>query len=332
MLVSVVLATYNGEKYITEQINSILTQSLKPGEVIIRDDGSSDDTINIIRSIAGHSEIPFKIVEGRHNLGYAQNFIEAIKISSGKYIFLSDQDDIWFNEKISTVIKAFESDLQPLVIINNQKLVDSSLSTYGETTLSILYKQKRSSMDFVHGCCTAFHSKIKPIVLARPEGLAHDDWIHFIGQNCKSRLIIEKPLQLYRRHSAAVTSSQMNSPNPVFDTTQRSSILRSHAETLAVTTSLKMKLLWHLALKRELLKYESHQGLKKYIEIGMKHNQLMIIAIENRIFNIQNKNIFGILNSFLSGDYTFFKGAKTFIRDFISIIFCLKISEWFLRK
>ena len=100
MKISVVMAVYNGEKYIEEQLMSILSQSIMPDELIIQDDGSSDSTTDKIQSITEKSDVSVKLIKNKENLGFSKNFITAISAASGEYIFLSDQDDIWKKDRI----------------------------------------------------------------------------------------------------------------------------------------------------------------------------------------------------------------------------------------
>ena len=103
-LISVVLATYNGEKYIEEQINSILQQTYSPLEVIIVDDASTDNTVSILRQFeTSHSCI--KVFTSEVNAGYIKNFEKGMLLARGEYIALSDQDDIWEEEKLCRLME-----------------------------------------------------------------------------------------------------------------------------------------------------------------------------------------------------------------------------------
>ncbi len=102
--ISVAMATYNGEKYIKEQLESILLQLENQDEVIVSDDGSTDHTLKIIESL---NDQRIKILKGPRN-GVKQNFAHALSFCKGKYIFLSDQDDIWLENKVKHLLTCFE--------------------------------------------------------------------------------------------------------------------------------------------------------------------------------------------------------------------------------
>lgn len=119
------MATYNGEMYIREQLDSILNQTLLPDEIIIQDDGSTDNTVNIIKEyIAKNKNIKFNI--NKKNLGYIENFYNLLKQASGDYIFLSDQDDICLKTKYEEMVKVMESNSNIQVLSCNPKIIDQN--------------------------------------------------------------------------------------------------------------------------------------------------------------------------------------------------------------
>lgn len=109
--ISVAMATYNGEKFIEEQLESILNQSCSVDEIIIRDDISSDNTAAVIQAFIRNKgiedKVDFKVNE--KNLGYASNFMSALKKTRGDYVFFCDQDDIWPEDRVENMIAALES-------------------------------------------------------------------------------------------------------------------------------------------------------------------------------------------------------------------------------
>src|ERR1700728_1787253 len=105
--ISVAMATFNGEKYIREQLDSIAGQTLLPFELVITDDGSTDATLGIVENFASVAPFPVKIHRNESRLGYANNFIRAASLCQGELIAFCDQDDIWMTEKFSVCSEFF---------------------------------------------------------------------------------------------------------------------------------------------------------------------------------------------------------------------------------
>lgn len=207
--VSVAMATYNGEKYIEEQILSILNQSYSVDEIIISDDGSTDETINIIKKF-NCSKI--KIENGPH-LGVKKNFENAIKKCHSDIIFLADQDDIWVENKVECVINEFLIDEDISLIVHdavvfedrkNNVIYDSffEFRKCGKGILKNIYKNTYI------GCCMAFRKKIIDKIIPIPNSVEmHDQWIGIINEMiCGKSKFINNKLLKYRRHSNNTSS------------------------------------------------------------------------------------------------------------------------------
>lgn len=117
--ISVALCTYNGEKYLREQLESILSQKIPVNEIVVCDDCSSDETISILNQYREKFPALFKIYQNEENLGYVKNFEKAMSICSGEIIFLSDQDDIWDAEKVQKITDFFTQNSQIGVAAHN---------------------------------------------------------------------------------------------------------------------------------------------------------------------------------------------------------------------
>lgn len=126
-MVSVAMATYNGEKYIRKQLESILNQLAPTDEIIISDDCSSDKTLEIVCDIMNNHPIGkiIKIVENESNQGYIRNFRKAISLTKGNYIFLADQDDIWESSKVRELVKYMDTQ-KAVLVCTASKLIDSN--------------------------------------------------------------------------------------------------------------------------------------------------------------------------------------------------------------
>lgn len=204
--VSVAMTTFNGEKYVEEQIKTIL-KSLRDGdELIISDDGSTDNTLKIIKSIEDNR---IKLINGPKK-GLKQNFNNAIKNSTGDIIFLSDQDDIWMENKVEEVLKEFEDEKiiliqhDTVVIDENNNIIYESFAKHRKVKTGIIKNLIKNSY---HGCCIAFRKELKKEILPIPENIyLHDEWIGLVAElNGKTKFIDEKLIE-YRRHSSNTSS------------------------------------------------------------------------------------------------------------------------------
>lgn len=207
-LVSVAMATYNGEKYIKEQINSILVNLKENDELIISDDGSTDKTVDIIKKYQNKDK-RINLINGPR-LGVKQNFANAIKESKGKYIFLSDQDDVWEKNKIKKVLKIFKKE-KCQVVIHDADIVDSNLKTTGQSFFDFRNSGKGIIKNIWKntyiGCCMAFDSELKDKILPIPNNIEmHDQWIGLLGEKYGKSIFLKDSLIKYRRHDNNVSS------------------------------------------------------------------------------------------------------------------------------
>lgn len=205
-LVSVVVCTYNGEKFLKEQLDSIINQTYPLYEIIIRDDCSTDNTWNIIEEYRSIFPNIIKCFQNENNLGYGTNFKEGMYQAKGDYIVFSDQDDIWMPEKVEVLIKTIGN---RLLVMSNSKIVDSEDNT--KTTLfeesGILHNKIEkliwNNNVYGHSCMisTDLLKYIKPIHV----DTAHDYLIALICYSLDSVTITESQLQIWRRHNDAKT-------------------------------------------------------------------------------------------------------------------------------
>lgn len=198
-MISVCIATYNGAKYINEQIKSILSQLSLEDEIIISDDSSTDNTLEIIKKIKDNR---IKIFPNQTFRNPIFNFENALKLAKGDYIFLADQDDVWLKNKVSIVKEelVFHD-----VVITNCKIVDKNLKPINVSFFD-LYKSKNGFISNLLknsylGCCMAFRKEILPMVLPFPKNIPmHDIWIGIVAELFYKSKFIQQPLVLYRRH------------------------------------------------------------------------------------------------------------------------------------
>jgi glycosyltransferase involved in cell wall biosynthesis len=209
------MASFNGEKYIQEQINSILIQLGIEDEIIISDDGSSDNTLEKIREIDDNR---IKLFENKNIHGYTHNFENALKHAIGDYIFFSDQDDFWLPNKIETMLPHLKEDNFVIsdAFITDEKLQItgriSSWRTYKKGYITNLYKS------IYAGCTCAFTQKIKEYSLPFPttKHIQHDTWIGLLCELKFKVVYIDEPLILYRRHYSNTSSAGSKSSKSTF--------------------------------------------------------------------------------------------------------------------
>lgn len=203
--VSVAIATYNGDKFIKEQLNSILCQLDEFDEVIISDDGSTDNTINIIKSF---KDKRIKILNGEHK-GVKKNFENAIKNCKGKYIFLSDQDDIWMPNKLDVCLSELENG--NLMILHDCYITDEKLNVLHDSFFEYRHSKPGLLRNIIKnsyiGCCMAINCNVKKYILPIPNNVEmHDQWIGIQCEKYGNVKFIDDKLIMYRRHLNNVSS------------------------------------------------------------------------------------------------------------------------------
>ena len=207
------MASYNGAMYIEKQLYSILDQLKKNDQVIIVDDCSFDNTVNIVESL---KDPRIKLFKNTKNIGVVETFNRALRNANGDIIFLSDQDDEWLDNKVSFIRNLF--------ISNNVDLIvhDAKISQGGSIVANSLFGQIGSSdglfkniySNSYTGCCMAFRRIILRKILPIPnkKGIFHDAWIGILAKFYKFRVIfIATPLVIYNRHEANVSTMKRRS-------------------------------------------------------------------------------------------------------------------------
>jgi len=207
-LISIVLCSYNGERFIKEQIDSILDQTYSNIEVIISDDASTDATPRDLQEYKSNQKIRLFFQSG--NLGSAKNFEFAIKQATGAFIAFADQDDIWLPEKIEKLYKAIEA---RSLIYSDSELIDESGKKLNKklSDLRNMYSGHQTKgfifSNVVWGHALMINSKILPSVLPIPEDIPHDIWTAFIATAITGIKYLDQPLTLYRQHASTATKT-----------------------------------------------------------------------------------------------------------------------------
>lgn len=197
-MISVCMTTYNGEKFVGQQIESILCQLTSDDELIICDDGSTDETINIINDI---KDKRIKLYNNSfHN--HILNFESCLYHAHGDFIFLSDQDDVWLPNKVKTMLSKLDSyDL----VCSNCIVTDKNLNKKGYFFNDNPERKTGIINNLWHnqylGCCLAFKRTVLQKALPFPKNLiTHDTWIGLVSEAIGNSIFINDPLILFRRH------------------------------------------------------------------------------------------------------------------------------------
>src|SRR5208282_3322611 len=131
--VSVAMCTYNGSRFLTEQLRSIASQSHPPREMVVCDDGSTDDTVSLLRKFAEQRLFPIRIFCNEERLGPAKNFEKAISLCSGDIIVFSDQDDMWKSEKVAKLVDALDRNPDAVYAFSDAEMIEEDGAPLGHT-------------------------------------------------------------------------------------------------------------------------------------------------------------------------------------------------------
>jgi glycosyltransferase involved in cell wall biosynthesis len=210
------MATYNGEKYLREQIDSILSQIGTDDELVISDDGSKDKTIEIIMEYE-KDDTRVKLLHNTVRHKVVGNFENALKNCKGEYIFLADQDDVWLENKYSIMIDLLQ---KYDVVVSDSIVTDSELKTL-KSSFFELHKSgtgilKNIKKSTYYGSCMAFNRKILQKSLPFPSTIGHDLWIGIVGEIFGKVYFLHKPLILYRRHENVHCLVLSKSTRPIY--------------------------------------------------------------------------------------------------------------------
>lgn len=214
--ISVCMATYNGEKYIKEQIYSILIQLSFGDELIISDDHSTDNTVEIIKKFSD-SRIKLYL---NNEKGYTSNFENAIKHVTGDIVFLSDQDDVWVDNKVEVCLEHLKSSH---LIVSDCKIINGNNELIHESYYDLRNIKKTFLGNIIKfsflGCCLVFRSDILKKALPFPpnrEYCTHDNWLFLVGSSFFKHKVLSDKLILYRRHENNVSSGGLSTNNKLW--------------------------------------------------------------------------------------------------------------------
>lgn len=320
---SIAMTTFNGGRYLPAQLASFAAQSRLPDELIACDDGSTDDTVELLKTFAKSVPFTVRVVCNPHNLGHERNFAQAIDLCSGDIIFLADQDDAWNSEKLAIVERAMDADPGALLLVNDVMITDGSLVPTGRTVLGqtraagVLGANAKS---LTLGCATAFRSRLRRLVSPIPPlDYGHDSWIHDFTEVLGGRRVLVQVLQLYRRHDENVSNWAFNG------TARASPLVVMRPSSGRDLSGEYAKRQGALCLMRDRVEGLGREGFAQ-IGAGRSYDETLahlaraITAVERRS-EVFKRGAFGrkllALRLLGAGDYRFFLGWRSFAKDLV---------------
>lgn len=292
-LVSVPIFTYNGAKFLTQQIESIYAQTYKNIEVIACDDGSSDDTVEILKKY--HSSHGLKYYLHKENVGVNKNVSKALSMCKGDFIAPSDQDDIWKPEKIQTLIDNIQDNV--LIYSLSTPIDEENKPLDNFSILKENYVQGNNNLAFLFSNCVSGHtimfkSELLPLLSEIPQSIYPDWWIAFVASSYGKIAFIDKSLVYYRRHSAQLTKKMDKGKDNFFSRIKRKEknkkkYIKTLIQQLAGFASLEVL----DAKTSEYIKQLEIEFKKFFHTYYNKKLEQLLYTKEKELFTIQGKKL-----------------------------------------
>jgi len=216
--VTVVLATYNGEDFLEQQLRSLAEQELLPDELIATDDGSTDRTLAMLHEFAASAPFRVSVSQNDVNVGFAANFLGAAERSSGGTIAFADQDDVWEPEKLRVCVECLSRNPEVAVVVHALQATDAEGGALPGAYPRIPGHGTAPPLDadpwlLVPGVAVVFDARLLEVFdwRERPPSrdlddlqhlMDHDEWIYLLGWNAEALAFVDRPLVRYRQHAA----------------------------------------------------------------------------------------------------------------------------------
>jgi hypothetical protein len=254
MKISVIMCTYNGSRFLREQLKSISMQTRAPDELIICDDCSSDETIEILNNYAMDVEFPVIVRRNANRLGASKNFEQGMTLTKSDVIVLSDQDDLWRHDKLEILEQVLCQNPDAGYAFSDATLIDENGEVvYHSLWQRVFFDNKRRALfrgspldqlrvllvrNVVTGATMAFRTWLTASIMPIPESWVHDEWIAFASSSYGAYGIpIPEPLTSYRQHAAQAIGLQRRGPLGLLKIawsafTDDQSVAKTHAREL----------------------------------------------------------------------------------------------------
>lgn len=224
--ISIAMATYNGERFIAEQLDSLAAQSRPPHELVVCDDGSSDATLEIVESFARRAPFPVRVFRNERNLGYADNFLKAAGLCEGDWVAFCDQDDVWLPHKLADCAQAIARSPEAVMVLQNAELCDEQLRPQGRLFPARAAPGRYGPLrqpgfwvwpGFVKTVTRRMFDRLD--VERRPANYfgdqpaqSHDKWTCMVANALGGVVVLGGAAALYRRHAEALTGTYAQKP------------------------------------------------------------------------------------------------------------------------
>jgi glycosyltransferase involved in cell wall biosynthesis len=203
------------------QLESFAAQTRQPDEIVVSDDGSTDRTLQIVADFAQSAPFPVSIHRNGERKNFSRNFETAIELCRGSIIFLSDQDDVWFPQKIEKVTGVLTTNPAVQIVVCGQIITDADLNDSGVTLQDNLRVFGLAPENIVSGCATALRKQWARLLLPMPgaadallntEFVTYDRWINELSTLLGAKMFLDSQLQYFRQHGANTTRSPHHDP------------------------------------------------------------------------------------------------------------------------
>jgi glycosyltransferase involved in cell wall biosynthesis len=201
---SVAMATYNGETYLPEMLDSLAAQTRPPDQLVVRDDGSEDGTVGILHAFARRARFRVDVVSGGPRLGYAQNFMAAARECSGRLVFFADQDDVWRPAKLATISQLVRRRSRPQAVFHDVTLMADDRSPIAPSFYGVLADRGLPPAVGIKGCSMAVTRGFLDLWGWPPPDstVSHDFWVALLATTFGQRVTVWEPLVDHRLHDA----------------------------------------------------------------------------------------------------------------------------------
>lgn len=335
-MISVAMATYNGEQYLREQLESLADQSILPDELVVGDDGSTDRTLEILEEFRKGAPFPVHIHINDSNLGYARNFLATAQRCRGDWIAFCDQDDVWLPNKLADAVSAIERTPNCCMILQNAWLCDGALASHnrkfpdklrtgfygaGEqygfwVWLGFLQTVDRQLFELWN------NKELPKNYFPKHPEISHDKWTCAIANAIGGIVVLDEPAALYRRHDAALTGDY-NRQSLCERVTKARSVSADHYDFLANVAGDCARYIDRLAQRTENPKWAAafHENSYNFLRL-QKNQRLRSQLYEGRRFVDRLAPFFGILQKggYFGAPFNAM-GARSAAKDAMRVVF-----------